>query len=80
MAGITEPLEDVLRREEVMPEIAKPVVVAAEVVALVAVKACKVEEARDKNPPVKVEAVEVVAKINPTIGEDVAPSAEEDVQ
>jgi len=48
-------LERVLRRDDVMPVMAKLVVVACEVVALVAVKLPKVEEALVSMPPVKVE-------------------------
>src|SRR3989344_4188575 len=45
MAAMREPLALVLRREEVMPEIASEVVVAEVPVALTKVKFCKVVEA-----------------------------------
>ena len=51
MAAMREPLALVLRREEVMPEIASEVVVAEVPVALRKVKFCKVEEPMTRRSP-----------------------------
>ena len=51
MAAMREPAALVLRREEVMPEIASEVVVAEDTVALTKVKFCKVEEPTTRRSP-----------------------------
>ena len=51
MAAMREPAALVLRREEVMPEMAREVVVAEVPVALVKVKFCKVVEPTTRRSP-----------------------------
>jgi hypothetical protein len=63
IAGITEPEELVFKREEVMPEIASPVVVADVPVAVVKVKDERVEEAGARKPLRKARVVEVACSL-----------------
>ena len=51
IAARIEPFELVLSRDEVIPDIARPVVVAEVPVAVVKVKFCRVDEPREKRLP-----------------------------
>src|SRR3990167_3279537 len=66
MAAMREPAALVLRREEVMPEIASEVVVALVPVAFTKVKFCKVEEPMTRRSP---EELMVVVAVPPILKE-----------